>query len=583
MSSGNFERINQSNRGELKRVQDKKGGIKEELGDAPEEIVVNMLPLLQRRLPTTSAFTASDTEALLPNGDGDVNARTSAIMKLIQYSCGGVTTSSIRMRRLCAERNKEFVRNCVESGRKSGEGQPAHRTTAPRAVRWGEEKADAECVALTPLEILQNAPEFPPPVGKECDAITLHVKTLQSDVLTAIQCTHINTLTLAETTEEGEFLPFLDILYRLHERTKQFTPMYYNDILQQISVQNSHPNLSSQFLGDSGVIALCRVGVLNRVETINLSINNIRRLGAEAIAKGISSSSSLTSIDLHGNDFRGDRIANMTGVKALAHAMSVSKSLTSIDLHANDLGAEGGKAIAGAISVSKSLTSINLFYNKLGPKGAKALGPAISMSKSLTSVDLGLNQFGAEGAKPIAEAISVSESLTTINLECNRLGPEGAKALGPVIGNSKSLTSINLEGNKLGLDGGKAIAEAISFSKSLTSIDLRYNQIGPEGANALGPEIGNSKSLTSINLEGNKLGPEGAKALGLAISVSKSLTSIDLSENRFGPAGGKAIAKAISASKFLTSINLSRNNLDAECRQTLGDAVREKADFTLNV
>ena len=76
MSSGNFERINQSNRGELKRVQDKKGGIKEELGDAPEEIVVNMLPLLQRRLPTTSAFTASDTEALLPNGDGDVNART---------------------------------------------------------------------------------------------------------------------------------------------------------------------------------------------------------------------------------------------------------------------------------------------------------------------------------------------------------------------------------------------------------------------------------------------------------------------------------------------------------------------------
>ena len=113
------EMMKEYNRGKLERVQERNGGNKEELGNASDEIAVQMLPvqMMQRRKQTTSTFTASDTATWLR--DEDVNARMDAIAKLIQYSYRGITTASERMRRLCAEKNKDFVRNCVESGRMS--------------------------------------------------------------------------------------------------------------------------------------------------------------------------------------------------------------------------------------------------------------------------------------------------------------------------------------------------------------------------------------------------------------------------------------------------------------------------------
>jgi Ran GTPase-activating protein (RanGAP) involved in mRNA processing and transport len=68
---------------------------------------------------------------------------------------------------------------------------------------------------------------------------------------------------------------------------------------------------------------------------------------------------------------------NADGIKAIAKAISVTPSLTSIDLSGNNLRDEGAKVLAPALRDSPSLTSIDLYGNSIGPEGAKALAPAI--------------------------------------------------------------------------------------------------------------------------------------------------------------------------------------------------------------
>ena len=269
----------------------------------PDELGYLMFPeLFQGRKPTIGEFTPADTAKLLQRDN--LEHRTDVIMKLIRYSCGGATGVSKQMDTRCAEKNREFVRKCVESNQGGDEAQPA-----PRAVRWGEGKADAECVTLTPLEILQNVPQMPPSTGRECDAIPLTVSRLQSDVLAAIQCTNIGKLELDEG-QRGEFFPYLDILYRLKEdrmqRTNgQITPPYYEDILNEMKRPNI--DLRNWNLSDSGVIAVCRGGMLNHALTINLGGINISADGGKAVAKCISTSKLMRSINLTYNNLDGEQ------------------------------------------------------------------------------------------------------------------------------------------------------------------------------------------------------------------------------------------------------------------------------------
>ena len=67
--------------------------------------------------------------------------------------------------------------------------------------------------------------------------------------------------------------------------------------------------------------------------------------------------------------------------------------------------AGGIKAIAKAISVTASITSIDLSANQFGPECAKALAPAIRDSSSLTSIDLHLTCMGDEGKVLLRKAI----------------------------------------------------------------------------------------------------------------------------------------------------------------------------------
>ena len=59
--------------------------------------------------------------------------------------------------------------------------------------------------------------------------------------------------------------------------------------------------------------------------------------------------------------------------------------LTKINLD-YDIGVEGGKAIGEALKVNTSLTKIDLDGNEIGAEGAKAIGEALKVNTSLTKI-----------------------------------------------------------------------------------------------------------------------------------------------------------------------------------------------------
>ena len=345
--------------------------------------------------------------------------------------------------------------------------------------------------------------------------------------------------------------------------------------------------MSSQLVGDSGVIALCRVGALNRSETIKLSFNNIRSLGAEAIAKGISGSSSLTSIYLGWNDLTNED-EDMTGVEALAHAISVSKSLEKCELRNSNLCTKGWCTVIDALrdKPENRIARWELNNEGINSEIAESLAAYLTVSKSLTVVNLLTNDLDADSVSMLLKAKEKNPQLKTLcglaheetelDLSLKKLDPVDALMLAPEIAASESLTWINLRRNKLcGLNYDDGIGTYTT-----------------EGIVAISRAVSACKSLTRIDLADNGLGVKGGKAIAGAISDSKTLTNIDLSMNNlcglnyeghgtYSANGIIAISKAISTSKSLREIYLWDNNLTDECLQLLRNAVENKVNFYL--
>ena len=81
--------------------------------------------------------------------------------------------------------------------------------------------------------------------------------------------------------------------------------------------------------------------------------------------------SKIDTIDLSGNNI-GDK-----GIKVLAKTLENNKTIHTIDLFNNNIGVEGIKVLAKTLENNKTIHTINLSYNSIGDEGIKALAKAI--------------------------------------------------------------------------------------------------------------------------------------------------------------------------------------------------------------
>ena len=79
--------------------------------------------------------------------------------------------------------------------------------------------------------------------------------------------------------------------------------------------------------------------------------------------------------------------------------------IESWDLSDQDINGEIAKTLAEYVSVSSVLTDLDLRYNSIGAEGAKALAKALSVNRVLNTLDVELNELGEEGEQALRDAV----------------------------------------------------------------------------------------------------------------------------------------------------------------------------------
>lgn len=229
-------------------------------------------------------------------------------------------------------------------------------------------------------------------------------------------------------------------------------------------------SLSNSSLNDAALKHIAEVLEKLSVKSLVLSHNKITGTGAKDLARGISSSASLTELDLSHNEIDDG------GVAAIAEAIGAKPAVTSVNLSNNKIGAAGVQAFVDAISSSdKSFPQVNLANNNLDDSAVASLAKLISSNTTITHLNLAGNKIGDAGAAQLAEALRGNHNILYVDLSNNHIGNAGAVAIQNLLKHNQTIIEFNLSANKFlgGSETSGIILEGFNFP------NLLLNRVNP--------------------------------------------------------------------------------------------------------
>lgn len=225
----------------------------------------------------------------------------------------------------------------------------------------------------------------------------------------------------------------------------------------------------------------------------SLSKNSIGSEGAAALAPGIATSTSVTSVNLLSNMLEDESATMLLKIKAEKPMLRTLCGLTfeenEIDLRYKGLVPADAMILAPEIASIASLTSLSVASNHITGKAAQELAATVLAKTTLehfsgipltelradrlTKLDLSRKGLGVPEAIVLARLMgSVSGSLTVCNLQFNPLGAEGWKAIFTALRDSKvsKISTWDLDGERGIKENIKSLSAYISVSTSLTTV-----------------------------------------------------------------------------------------------------------------
>ncbi len=173
-------------------------------------------------------------------------------------------------------------------------------------------------------------------------------------------------------------------------------------------------NASGCSLGPEGTQAICRE--LRLIRVLNLSVNYVGDVGAKAVAKLLSSSTTILSLSLAGNQI------SKSGAKTLAGGLAVNSSLQALVMDENFICVEGVDAILSALPPCHPLRELCLSSCQLGDDGAMSVARFILTREekgAIVKLCVEDNGIKFHGIKEIIDAIS-EKGCQVLNLARNQ-------------------------------------------------------------------------------------------------------------------------------------------------------------------
>jgi Ran GTPase-activating protein (RanGAP) involved in mRNA processing and transport len=162
-----------------------------------------------------------------------------------------------------------------------------------------------------------------------------------------------------------------------------------------------------------GVIALASaIKDMGALLVLSLNSNSLGVDGGKALADGLRGNNVLIELNISDNDLTNygrDR----SGVIALADVIKDMGAMTKFDISSNNIRAEGGEALAEGLKCNQVIKELNFSGNTLGHKsngvsdtsGIIAIADVIPGMGALFSLNLSRNSIGADGVASITAAL----------------------------------------------------------------------------------------------------------------------------------------------------------------------------------
>ncbi|XP_013799260.1 dynein regulatory complex subunit 5 [Apteryx mantelli] len=183
-----------------------------------------------------------------------------------------------------------------------------------------------------------------------------------------------------------------------------------DDDKARLLIQNllDHPclmelNLSHNLIGDKGACAVGKLINHSKLEILDMCNNQIRHLGAQALAQALANNSTLTSLNLRLNCVEDE------GGQAIGRALLTNTTLKSIHLGSNELSEPTATLFSQVLAQNSALTSINFSCNHIGLDGGKQLLEGLMDNKILTEFDLRLAEVGQESEYLINQILQANQ------------------------------------------------------------------------------------------------------------------------------------------------------------------------------
>ncbi len=315
---------------------------------------------------------------------------------------------------------------------------------------------------------------------------------------------------------------------------------------------------------------------------------------AHLLSEALIQNSSLTSLNLRGNNFNPFKRVRPLDVRPLRKALIQNSSLTSLNLGGNNISSRGILLLSEALIQNSYLTSLNLRGNNINSEGILHLSKALIQNSYLTSLNLRGNNINSEGILHLSKALIQNSYLTSLNLRGNNINSEGILHLSEALIQNSSLTSLNLKHNNINSEDTLHLSEALIQNLFLTSLNLRSNNIGPVGY--LWKALIQNHTLTFLDLENNLIDFVGARYLSKALEQNHSLTILNLNMNNIGSKvhplsealmrnnddfiGARYLSDALIQNQTLTILNLNTNDIASNGARCLSKALMQNHSLT---
>lgn len=117
----------------------------------------------------------------------------------------------------------------------------------------------------------------------------------------------------------------------------------------------------------------------------------------------------------------------ITGGEAIARMLSSNTTLRTLDLSWNAIRLSSAEDVARVVSVNSCLVTLNLAHNTFGDMPAQLMGRSLKFNRSLRHLDLSFTGIVPRSATVLANALCHNESMTYLNMDGNILGDIGCR------------------------------------------------------------------------------------------------------------------------------------------------------------